>query len=85
MTLTDMKQAILDFIEDNYNKKFIGELKLEDISEDKVYKVSFYLHNTENPLVLIAPYENFLDFVKQELLTKQLHRVSRNKLIKYYD
>lgn len=83
MTLTDMKQVILDFIESEYKRKFIGDLKIEDVGNE--YKASFYLHNTENPLVLIAPKENFIDFVKQELITKQLHRVTRSKLIKYYD
>lgn len=75
MTHTELKQAILDYIRDKYEREFIGELIIEDL--DPVgYKVSFNLDRSENPLVIIAdlPDEEFLSFIKEELRSRKLHK-----------
>ena len=76
MTHTDLKQAILDCIRQLYKMEFIGEIKIEDL--DPVgYKVSLNLDRSENPLVLIAdlPDEEFLDFIREEIRSRKLHKV----------
>jgi len=76
MTHTDLKQAILDCIRQLYKMEFIGEIKIEDL--DPVgYKVSLNLDRSENPLVLIAdlPDKEFLDFIREEIRSRKLHKV----------
>ena len=76
MTHTDLKQAILDCIRQLYKMEFIGEIKIEDL--DPVgYKVSLNLDRSENPLVLIADLsdEEFLDFIREEIRSRKLHKV----------
>jgi len=76
MTHTDLKQAILGCIRQLYKMEFIGEIKIEDL--DPVgYKVSLNLDRSENPLVLIAdlPDEEFLDFMREEIRSRKLHKV----------
>ena len=76
MTHTDLKQAILGCIRQLYKMEFIGEIKIEDL--DPVgYKVSLNLDRSENPLVLIAdlPDDEFLDFMREEIRSRKLHKV----------
>lgn len=56
--------------------EFIGEIKIEDLNPIG-YKVSLNLDRSENPLVLIAdlPDEEFLDFIKEEIRSRKLHKV----------
>ena len=83
MTHTKLKQVILDYILDTYNCKYVGELKIEDLNPTG-YKVSFYLNHTENPLVIISdlPDKEFIDFIKNELKIRKLHRTKYCKAIK---
>ena len=76
MTHTDLKQAILDCIRQLYKMEFIGEIKIEDL-QPIGYKVSLNLDRSENPLVLIAdlPDKEFLDFIKEEIRSRKLHKV----------
>ena len=76
MTHTDLKQAILDCIRQLYKMEFIGEIKIEDLNPIG-YKVSLNLDRSENPLVLIAdlPDKEFLDFIKEEIRSRKLHKV----------
>lgn len=83
MTLTNMKQAILDFYKDEFGYVFVGDLKLEYIEDG--YKASFYMHGTENPIVIMSDTKNFLNLIKKELRKKQLHRVKSYKIQKCYD
>ena len=85
MIHTDMKQAILDFYESEFGYAFTGDLKVERV--DDCYKVSFYLHGTENPIVIMSdlPKNKFMQYLKTELSKKQLHRVKSYKLNKCYD
>lgn len=58
---------------DIYKAEYIGKLRIEDL--DPVgYKVSFYLDNSEYPLVIIAdlPDEEFLPFIREELRSRKL-------------
>lgn len=76
MTHTELKQAILDYICELYKRKFIGDIKIENL--DPVgYKVSFNFDRSEMPLVIIAdlPDKEFLQFIKEELRKRKLHRV----------
>ena len=76
MTHTDLKQVILDCIRQLYKMEFIGEIKIKNL--DPIgYKVSLNLDRSENPLVLIAdlPDEEFLDFIKEEIRSRKLHKV----------
>ena len=76
MSHTDLKQAILDCIRQLYKMEFIGEIKIEDL--DPVgYKVSLNLDRSENPLVLISdlPDDEFLDFMREEIRSRKLHKV----------
>lgn len=56
--------------------EFIGEIKIEDLNPIG-YKVSLNLDRSENPLVLIAdlPDKEFLDFIKEEIRSRKLHKV----------
>ena len=56
--------------------EFIGEIKIENLNPIG-YKVSLNLDRSENPLVLIAdlPDEEFLDFIKEEIRSRKLHKV----------
>ena len=76
MTHTDLKQVILDCIRQLYKMEFIGEIKIEDLNPIG-YKVSLNLDRSENPLVLIAdlPDKEFLDFIKEEIRSRKLHKV----------
>ena len=58
---------------DIYKAEYIGKLRIEDL--DPVgYKISFYLDNSEYPLVIIAdlPDEEFLPFIREELRSRKL-------------
>lgn len=76
MTHTDLKQVILDCIRQLYKMEFIGEIKIENLNPVG-YKVSLNLDRSENPLVLIAdlPDKEFLDFIKEEIRSRKLHKV----------
>lgn len=56
--------------------EFIGEIKIKNL--DPIgYKVSLNLDRSENPLVIIAdlPDKEFLDFIKEEIRSRKLHKV----------
>lgn len=58
---------------DIYKAEYIGKIRIEDL--DPVgYKVSFYLDNSEYPLVIIAdlPDKEFLPFIREELRSRKL-------------
>lgn len=56
--------------------EFVGTIKIEDL--DPIgYKVSLNLDRSENPLVLIAdlPDDEFLEFMREEIRSRKLHKV----------
>ena len=83
MTLTELKQVILGYIRELYNREYIGQLDI--IALDPVgYKVSFNFAKANNPLVIISdlPDEEFLPFIKKELRNKKLHSTEYYKITK---
>lgn len=83
MTHTELKQQILDYIQEIYKVNFIGKLKIQNLDPEG-YKVSFYFDKSENPVVLIAdlPDEEFLKFIKEELRKSKFHKVKYYTAIK---
>ena len=68
MTLTELKQVILDYIRDLYEREYVGGLDIQQL-DPTGYKVSFYLNRGEDPLNIITDLseEEFLPFIKEEL------------------
>lgn len=83
MTHTELKQQILDYMQDIYKVKFIGELKVQNL-DPQGYKVSFYLDRSENPVVIMAdlPDEEFLPFIKEEIRKSKFHKVKHYLAVK---
>ena len=75
MTLTELKQVILDYIRELYECEYVGGLDIEYL-DPTGYKVSFYLNKGEYPLAIITDLseEEFLPFIKEELRSRKLHR-----------
>lgn len=75
MTHTELKQVILDYIRDKYEREYIGGLEITDLNPG--YKVSFNFDRSEMPLVIMAdlPDEEFIPYIKEELRSRKLHRV----------
>lgn len=75
MTLTELKQVILEYIRQLYKREYVGCLDIEYL-DPTGYKVSFYLNKGENPLVIITDLseEDFLPFIKEELRSRKLHK-----------
>lgn len=66
-----------------YQMEFIGGITIENL--DPVgYKVAINLDHSENPIILMAdlPDEEFMDFIKEELRSRKLHRVKYYKTVK---
>lgn len=65
MTPTELSQAILEYIRDEYESLFIGKLIVKEMNPG--YKVEFYLNNSEYPLVIMSDLEEeqFLNFIKR--------------------
>ena len=75
MTLTELKQVILDYIRDIYKREYVGGLDIKQL-EPTGYKVSFYLNRGEYPLSIITdlPEKEFIPFIKEELRSRKLHK-----------
>lgn len=83
MTHQDLKQVILDYFRTTYEAEFIGKLEIENL--DPVgYKIKLYLDNDYYPLVIIAdlPDEEFIEYIKEELRSRKLHKTKFYKAIK---
>lgn len=71
-----MKQAILDLIEKRYKRKYCGDIKVTQLNSG--YSVSFDLGIPDKkPITISADLnaEDFLKFVEQELISRQLYKV----------
>ena len=75
MTLTELKQVILGYIRELYNREYVGGLDIQYL-DPTGYKVSFYLDRGEYPLSIITDLseEEFLPFIKEELRSIKLHK-----------
>lgn len=65
---------------------FIGKIIIKNL-EPEGYCVYLYLDNSEYPISIAAelPDDEFLSYIKDELRTRQLHRLKVFKLQKLYD
>lgn len=83
MTPTELKQVILGYIRELYNREYIGQLDVTAL-DPTGYKVSFNFAKANNPLVIISDLsdEEFLPFIKKELRNKKLHSTEYYKITK---
>ena len=86
MIHTDMNRVIRECMLKLYGKLFIGRIKIDEL-EPEGYKVSLYLSDSENPVVIMSdlPYNEFIPFLMEELKKMKLHSTERTKLFKIYN
>lgn len=86
--MNHMEKSILDIIEKRYQKKYVGGIKVTKLGKGLAgYKLVLDLGNSDKPLLTISAdleAEDFLKFVEQELISRQLIRVQWFKGIKIY-
>lgn len=83
--MNSLEKAVLDIIEKRYKCKYIGKIKITKL-EPGGFKLKMDLGCPgEWPIQLVADLdeENFLKFVEQELISRQLHKVQFFKGITY--
>lgn len=75
--MNQLEEKILDIIEKRYKRKYIGGIKVKKLSSG--YKLILYLGNPDKGGINISfdceSEEDFLKFVEQELISRQLERV----------
>ena len=86
--MNDMERAILDMIEYKYKCKYTGHIKVTKLGKGGTgYKVTLDFDNLDKPILQISAdlnAEDFLKFVEQELVSRQLHRVKFFRGVKIY-
>ena len=86
--MNDMEKAILDILECKYKCTFTGHIKVTKLGKGGTgYKVVFDFDNLDKPVLQISAdlnAEDFLKFVEQELVSRQLHRVKFFRGVKIY-
>ena len=77
--MNDMEKAILNIIEKRYKRKYTGGIKVTKLGKGWAgYKVVFDFGNPDRRLIQISAdleAEDFLKFVEQELISRQLYKV----------
>ncbi len=77
--MNNMEEAILNIIEKRYKRKYTGGIKVTKLGKGWAgYKVVFDLGNPDRrPIQISADLEaeDFLKFVEQELISRQLYKV----------
>ena len=77
--MNNMEEAILQIIEKRYKRKYTGGIKVTKLGKDWTgYKLVLDLGNPDKRLIQIAAdleAEDFLKFVEQELISRQLQKV----------
>ena len=86
--MNKMEEAILNIIEKRYKRKYTGGIKVTKVGNGWAgYKVVLDLGNPDKRLIQITAdleAEDFLKFVEQELISRQLHKVMFFKgVVKY--
>lgn len=84
MTIKELKSEILNIIQQIYNKKYIGKLDIQKLTNG--YSLILYINKEYSPLVISAELnaEDFLKYCKQELKTSKLNHVQYFTGIKQY-
>lgn len=77
--MNNMEEAILKIIEKRYKRKYTGGIKVTKLGRGWAgYKVILDLGNPDKRLIQISAdleAEDFLKFVEQELISRQLQKV----------
>lgn len=83
--MNDLEKAILQIICEVYKKQYIGDLKVKKIPNG--YSLYLYLGKEFSPIEMAADLsaEDFLKFVRQELVSRQLIKAKYLKPIKIND
>ena len=86
--MNEMEKAIFDIIRNKYKREYTGNIKVTKLGLGGTgYKAVIDLDNPDKPMIQIAAdlnAEDFLKFVEQELVSRQLHRVKYYRGIKIY-
>jgi hypothetical protein len=75
--MNHLEKAVLDIIEKRYKRKYIGGIKVTKLLSG--YKLVLDLGNPDKRIIQISAdlesEEDFLKFIDQELISRQLERV----------
>ena len=86
--MNEMEKAILDIIQKKYKCIYTGHIKVTKLGKGETgYKAIIDLDNPDKPMIQLSAdlnAEDFLKFVEQELVSRQLQRVKYFKGIKIY-
>ena len=86
--MNDMEKAILDMIEKKYKCKYTGHIKVTKLGKGWAgYKAVLYREHSTIPLISVSAdleAEDFLKFVEQELVSRQLQKVKFFRGVKIY-
>ena len=84
--MNHLEKQILDIIEKRYKRKYVGGITVKKLLSG--YKLVLDLGNPDKKVIQIsADYdseEDFLKFIEQELISRQLERVQFFRGIKIY-
>ena len=84
--MNHLEKCILDIIEKRYKRKYIGGIKVTKLLSG--YKLVLDLGNPDKKTIQIAAEldseEDFLKFIEQELISRQLARVQFFRGVKKY-
>lgn len=77
--MNKMEQAVLDIIEKRYKRKYVGGIKITKLGTGWTgYKLVLDLGNPDKRIIQISAdleAEDFLKYVEQELISRQLYKV----------
>ena len=77
--MNKMEQAVLDIIEKRYKRKYVGGIKITKLGKGWTgYKLVLDLGNPDKRIIQISAdleAEDFLKYVEQELISRQLYKV----------
>lgn len=77
--MNKMEQAVLDIIEKRYKRKYVGGIKITKLGTGWTgYKLVLDLGNPDKRVIQISAdleAEDFLKYVEQELISRQLYKV----------
>ena len=77
--MNKMEQAVLDIIEKRYKRKYVGGIKITKLGTGWAgYKLVLDLGNPDKRVIQISAdleEEDFLKYVEQELISRQLYKV----------
>lgn len=75
--MNHLEQQILDIIENRYQRKYVGGIKVTKLLSG--YKLVLDLGNPDKRVIQISAdcesEEDFIKFIEQELISRQLQRV----------